>query len=489
MALERLLGATALATVDTEEAIGGVAKQLGWNFATNLTGKAVKKGYVRMTSAGSFVSGTKWQLWERATPISSSIRRLNIELGGITGASGDEIEVPAFTAWPIAQNAAHMVSIFHPSTQTGNNWYEAGFGARTVPPNTSLSGNCIYHDTATTVDTPPEFEGFTDGGFAVDVGIDDAVSDITATLGIVLPVPAWDSNVDLIGSANLSIILPVPTVALSGDLDIAASLGIVLPVPTVDLTMDADIAASLGIVLPVPAVSLDADADIAASLAITLPVPAVDLSADADISTSLAIVLPAPAVALEADEDITATLGITLPVPQVSLNAGSVLPDITATLDIALPVPTISLTAGDDFEAENLREYVWNLVSADAGMNGLNIGADSLFAMSAPDSPAATLQVWAVLNWGIEEPPLGRDTTTRRRFVSVWAYDRQRRYDRIEAILGRVRDLLYPLKAVNYAAGGWITEVTDNGTSEDLWDPAYNAATKNWQLTIVSSGT
>jgi hypothetical protein len=275
MAVERLLGAAALATVNTEEALGGTAKQLGWNFRTNATGKSVVAGYVRMTSAGTFVAGTKWQLWERATPVSASIRRLNIELGGISAASGTEITVPAFTPYPIGQNADFMATIFHPSTQGGNNWFQAGFGD---PASGTLSGNNIYYDTAATVDTPPQFEGFTDGAFAVDVAIDDTAVAITATLALTLPVPAVALDVDLIGAANLALILPVPQVALSADADIAATLGITLPVPAVALTADADIAATLDLTLPVPQVDLDADADIAATLDLTLPVPQVSLT-------------------------------------------------------------------------------------------------------------------------------------------------------------------------------------------------------------------
>jgi hypothetical protein len=173
MALERLLGTTGsyqLSAVNTQDAIGGTAQMLGYDFATSSAGKFVTRGYVRMIPVGSFVAGTKWQLWERnMTNVALSELKLEVELGGLTGSSGQEIEVPSFTAYAIGQNVRHLTTIYHPSTQLGNYWYQSGFGN---PVNGSLDGFCIYNNGEPS-SVPPIFEGFTNGGFAVDIGIDD----------------------------------------------------------------------------------------------------------------------------------------------------------------------------------------------------------------------------------------------------------------------------------------------------------------------------
>ncbi len=265
-----------------------------------------------------------------------------------------------------------------------------------------------------------------------------------------------------------------------------ASLSIVLPPLGLALTADADATASLNIALPAIDVDLEADAIASAALSIALPPIDVDLTADADVSASLAIVLPAPQVALGVGADATASLNISLPAIQTSLEVD---PVATVLLSILLPAMSMSLGTGEQVNPANLREYVWELLRSDSVLNGYGINEASCFGTNAPDSPSADLQRWVVIRWGIEETPPGRDTTSRRRFLSVWAYDRNPDYSYIDLILDRCREILYPLKAVNYNnSGGYVTEVMDNGYSEDVWDDAYSASTKNWQLTIVASG-
>jgi hypothetical protein len=209
--------------------------------------------------------------------------------------------------------------------------------------------------------------------------------------------------------------------------------------------------------------------------------PVVEFSAVSN--ATLTISLPKPTVAFGAGAVSAASLGITLPKPVLAMGAAAV---AGADLGIILAAPLLSLSAGT--LPDNLREYVWRRLSLDPTMNALGINQSSLYSNNAPDSPAANQQVWGILAWGIEEPPLGRDTTSRRRFLVFWAYCRDDDFTKIEPILFRARDLLYPLKAVNYAPDGWITEVGDGSLGEDLYDPAYAASTKSLNLTIIASG-
>lgn len=183
--------------------------------------------------------------------------------------------------------------------------------------------------------------------------------------------------------------------------------------------------------------------------------------------------------------DISATLAIALPAIGVSL---AVEPPIDATLTIDLPSVSLALTGSESVLYDNLRQYVWSTLLADATLAGYGITSASLFGTNAPDSPAAELQRWVILRWFTEEAPLGRDTTSRRRFLVVWAYDRQRDYTYVDLILKRCEEILMPIRAKQYALNGWITQIETGGKSEDLFDPAYDAVSRSWDLTIVASG-
>lgn len=183
--------------------------------------------------------------------------------------------------------------------------------------------------------------------------------------------------------------------------------------------------------------------------------------------------------------DINATLAIVL--PPIGLNL-AVAAQNEATLNITLPPVQAGLSATESVLYDNLREYVWNTLRNDGVLNGYGINGDSIFAANALDSPAANLQRWVALRWSIEDAPLGRDTTSRRRPLIIWAYDRERDYTFVDLILQRCQQILYPIAAVQYSIDGWITQVERGNTSDDLFDAAYNAVARSWDLTIVASG-
>lgn len=134
-----------------------------------------------------------------------------------------------------------------------------------------------------------------------------------------------------------------------------------------------------------------------------------------------------------------------------------------------------------------LRTFVFNLLKDDAQLNVLGYNAETLYPTQAPDSPRANQNRFMVLAWGNAEPRLGRDADVRRQLLTVWAYDKERDFGAVNDALNRTHAILYPLAAVN-VGGGWITEVLDNGQSDDLYDPEYEAVTRNWAYTIIASG-
>jgi len=187
----------------------------------------------------------------------------------------------------------------------------------------------------------------------------------------------------------------------------------------------------------------------------------------------------------DAGTDINCTLAVVLPGILSSL---AVEPPIDVSVDVLLPSPVLLLTESESVVYANLREYVWAQLINDATLNGYGINSDSTFGTNAPDSPAASLRRWVILRWFIEDPPPGRDTTSRRRPLVVWAYDRDKDYTYVDLILQRCQQILYPLAAVQYSLNGWITQVDRGVTSEDLFDSAYDAVSRSWELTIVASG-
>ena len=133
-----------------------------------------------------------------------------------------------------------------------------------------------------------------------------------------------------------------------------------------------------------------------------------------------------------------------------------------------------------------LRNFVFDLLANDAELNALEYNTNTIYpALMGADSPQE--RRFMVLRWGIESPRSpGRDSHISRIGLTVWAYNRDSDYGPIQSALGRVRDILVPIVGVDHGSG-WILDVEDNGTSEDLWDDGYSAITRNRALTFTAS--
>lgn len=131
-----------------------------------------------------------------------------------------------------------------------------------------------------------------------------------------------------------------------------------------------------------------------------------------------------------------------------------------------------------------LRTHIYGLLTADAALTALGYTVNTIHG-TAPDTPNA--QRFMVLRWGSSGPRAGRDTEVRRTVLAVWAYDRERDYTAIAGALRRVCVLLLPITGTH--GNGYIIDVEDNGTSDDLYDPMYEAVMRYWTFTITASET
>lgn len=139
-----------------------------------------------------------------------------------------------------------------------------------------------------------------------------------------------------------------------------------------------------------------------------------------------------------------------------------------------------------------LRALVFSLVADDPELNSLGYSAANGYSSHSPDSPPG--DVFWVLHWGPEivgvPAARGRAKVTERE-VSLWAYDRQPNFDRINVVLKRWQALLDALEAMKTGDGandGWVTATTWQGDSDDGFDDVYNAQLRSSSYTIVASG-
>jgi hypothetical protein len=139
----------------------------------------------------------------------------------------------------------------------------------------------------------------------------------------------------------------------------------------------------------------------------------------------------------------------------------------------------------------SLRTAVFEALRTDAPLAVLlNSEADAVLPNFAAVDPASDLARWVILRWGAAESPPGRDTSARAIALTVAAYDREKDYAGIEAILKRCRTVLRSLERSPTGEGGWILDVGDPAfSSEDLYDDAYLAVVRSETYRLVASGT
>lgn len=133
------------------------------------------------------------------------------------------------------------------------------------------------------------------------------------------------------------------------------------------------------------------------------------------------------------------------------------------------------------------RTTIYQLLTQDAhssapdSLGGIGLHPEHIYAAGL-DTPHG--DVFVTIRFSTSSPGVGASKRTQ---FTVWAYDRDRDYLRIEAMLKRARYLLEGLEAVR-TAEGWITTVEWTGDSEDLNDDIYKASARNSTFMMVDSG-
>lgn len=135
----------------------------------------------------------------------------------------------------------------------------------------------------------------------------------------------------------------------------------------------------------------------------------------------------------------------------------------------------------------SLANFLFEQISADPTLNNLGIVSDTIHRSAPSDIPNPSLTRFLVFSFGPESASPGRDTFTRPRDLSIWAYDREPTYSAVEAILDRVRAIMLSLEAVSHTAGAWITCVEWQGRSPDLQDDVYRAVVRNDSYRIIAN--
>ena len=132
----------------------------------------------------------------------------------------------------------------------------------------------------------------------------------------------------------------------------------------------------------------------------------------------------------------------------------------------------------------SLRNKVYNVLAADSTLAALGMPSSSLWP-SAPESPDG--RNFMVLRWGSLERGVGVANHVN---LQVWAYDRDGGYGDIGPQLLRVRFILDSLigQALDGSATGWVNGVEFQGSSDDLWDDVYVAATRYEAYRVTASG-
>lgn len=132
-----------------------------------------------------------------------------------------------------------------------------------------------------------------------------------------------------------------------------------------------------------------------------------------------------------------------------------------------------------------IRSFVFSLLTTDTTLNSLGITANSVFTTHDVDTPQVRPMV--ILRWGLTDNVLNHSPIASRA-LQVWVHDAPGDYERIEAVLRRIRTLLTSVSAQNAGEqDAWVSEIRWDRFSEDLSDVDAGTITRNGDFTITGS--
>lgn len=130
------------------------------------------------------------------------------------------------------------------------------------------------------------------------------------------------------------------------------------------------------------------------------------------------------------------------------------------------------------------RAAVYEMISTDATLRTIGLADDATFITSGTDSPdVITQRPFVVIRWE-DEIPFAPGLATRN--CTVWVHDDGQDYQRIDAILDRVREILTNPNHVVGDDGRSLTQADWRGASSDLYDDGYRTITRNATYQVAS---
>lgn len=109
----------------------------------------------------------------------------------------------------------------------------------------------------------------------------------------------------------------------------------------------------------------------------------------------------------------------------------------------------------------------------------------TIVASSGADGDIVLPRPHLILRMGSKDQGVG---TVHRRDLQVWAHDEPGDYSVIDDLLNRVRIVLTAVEAYQVTDGKWISCITWQGDSEDLYDDGPGTIVRNGSYIVTGSG-
>jgi hypothetical protein len=127
---------------------------------------------------------------------------------------------------------------------------------------------------------------------------------------------------------------------------------------------------------------------------------------------------------------------------------------------------------------------VYNLLATDAQLQSLGLPSTGVFLAGTTDTPDE--RPFLALAWGNENRGLSWESQPGTRELVIWVHDIPGDYERIDAIIKRIRTLLSTSVHVEGLDGYTLTQADWTGTSGDLQDDGHGTFVRTVGFTVVS---
>lgn len=136
---------------------------------------------------------------------------------------------------------------------------------------------------------------------------------------------------------------------------------------------------------------------------------------------------------------------------------------------------------------------MYDAIVNDEGLNALGIDGDTVFANYSLDEPPTDSSPFLILRWENEDAPVIVDpalpVVKNTRLLTIWAHYPvavSTDFNRIDAILDGVEDVLRPMEHVEGEDGETLTCVRVFGRSPDFKDDGFQTISRNAIYQVLS---